>query len=68
MSRSGDDAWLARFEFFDSNGLLLYRFGRISSPSLSPPFALIDWTNTNQLFYHQHLFPFVARVTMHSSC
>ncbi|MFD9499909.1 DUF6294 family protein [Streptomyces sp. NPDC060035] len=68
MSTSGDDSWLATFEFFDRNGLSLWRFGRISSPSLSPPHAVITWVSANQLFYHAHLFPQIARVSMTYRC
>jgi hypothetical protein len=68
MSMGGGDAWLSTFEFFDNHGVSLWRFGRISSPSLSPPAAVIDWRSNNQLFFPAYLFPHVAQVNMRSHC
>jgi Family of unknown function (DUF6294) len=68
MSTAGDDSWLATFEFFDPHGVSLWRFGHISSPSLSPPFAVITWVNNDQLLFPAYIFPFVARVNLYSHC
>ena len=68
MSKSGGDSWGARFEFLDNHGLSLWLHGWLYSPSLSPPWAVVDWVSLNQLFFPAHLFPGVARVLMHSRC
>jgi Family of unknown function (DUF6294) len=68
MSFGGGDAWLSTFEFFDNHGISLRRFGRISSPSLSPPGAVIDWVSNNQLFFPAYLFPHISQATMRSHC
>jgi len=67
-SAGGDDSWGAIFEFFDNHGLSLWKFGRIWSPSLSPPWAMIEWESTNQLFFHAHLWPQIATATLRSHC
>jgi len=68
MSLGGDDSWGAIFEFFDIHGLSLWAFGRIWSPSLSPPGAVIDWVSTNQLFFHAHLWPQIATASLRGHC
>ncbi|WP_406436373.1 DUF6294 family protein [Streptomyces sp. NBC_00631] len=68
MSTAGDDSWLATFELFDDHGVSLWRFGRISSPSLSPPFAVITWDSENQLFFPSFIFPSIARASMTYHC
>ncbi|MFJ9908136.1 DUF6294 family protein [Streptomyces sp. NPDC101152] len=68
MSTTGDDSWLATFEFFDDHGVSLWRFGRIASPSLSPPYAVITWDSRDQLFFPAYIFPSIARVSMTYHC
>ncbi len=68
ISRSGDDAWCSTFEFFDNHGISLWRFGRICSPSLSPPHAVITWVDNNRLFFPSFIFPSIAQVSMRSHC
>jgi hypothetical protein len=65
-STAGDDSVLATFEFFDPHGISLWRFGHISSPSLSPPFAIHEWVDNTSLLFPAYIFPFIASVNLQS--
>ena len=67
MSRDdGEDSWLATFEFFDAHGISLWRFGRISSPTLHP--TPLVWISENQLFYPSFMFNSISLARMTFSC
>jgi len=65
-SDPGDDSFCMTFEFFDSHGISLWRFGRICSPTLFP--TPLVWVSNNQLFFPSYIFPSIAQATATPHC
>jgi hypothetical protein len=64
FSRGSNDAWLATFTVQDRNGVNLYTFPRIASPTIING---MSWWQCC-LYFPEYVYPYIARANMRSHC